>query len=59
MISDEEIKSYINVYYMEMAISHEENTLLMLLKLRQEKFPSEKNDNEWLSFSDWVLKRRL
>ena len=57
-ITDEEITSYINYYYTEAAIQELEGHLLSILKKRQEIYPSEKNDREWLEFSDWVCKRK-
>lgn len=58
MLTDDEVKKYLNVFYAEAAIQNIEIQLLDILKLRQENCPSEKNDAEWLSFSDWTIKRK-
>lgn len=58
MISDEAIQEYVNNAFIEQCIINAECALLSFLKLRQEKFPSDKNNEEWLNFSDWVVKRK-
>lgn len=58
MINQQEIDDYVNKSFTEQLIRGYENQLLAVLKSRQEKFPSEKNNDEWLSFTDWVCKRR-
>ncbi len=58
MITDEEIGQYVDKYYLENEITHIESRLLCVLKLRQEKYPCDKNDADWMSFSDWVINRK-
>lgn len=58
MVTDEQITEHINSFYMESMVKQAEDQLLHFLKMRQEKFPSEKHDREWLEFSDYVCKRR-
>lgn len=57
-LNDEEMKNYFNVYYTESAIQAQEDVLLRLLKFIYQKYPNEKNNENWLSFTDWVLNRR-
>ena len=52
-MSEEEIKDYINIYYLNDSIEETTSKLLNLLKIRQEKSPSDKNDLSWKKLSDW------
>ena len=54
----DKIEKYINEYYMENYICECEERLLYALKMRQEKFPSQKHDKEWDEFSVWVINRK-
>lgn len=56
---DEQIKNYINEYFSETAIRNSEDELLRILKLRSEIFKKESYDDDWLDFTDFVIKRRL
>lgn len=58
MPTDDQIHEYMNSFYYEFFITQMEDTLLSVMKDRQEKYPSEKNDKNWLDFTDFVLKRR-
>ncbi len=58
MISDEELNEYVKKSFNEEIIRSYEDQFLYVLKTRQENFPSEKNDEDWLSFSMWVCNRR-
>lgn len=49
---------YINKYYLKYFIEKLENHILMIMKIRQEHFPSEKNDREWEEFSEFIIERR-
>lgn len=51
-------KQAVDYYFSEHYVREAEDFLLHTLKLRQEVTPSEKNSEEWLSFTDWVLTRR-
>lgn len=57
-ISDNQIKDYIDTYYIESIIENLEIQILALMKARQENIPSEKNDKEWVEFSNYVRNRR-
>lgn len=57
-MNQEEIDKYVAHAFFEELIRGHENQLLELLKQRTEKFPSKEHDNEWLTFSNWVCKRR-
>lgn len=57
-ITDEEIQCYINNTMTETFIQDCENNLLNVLKFRREKYPSDKNDAEWLEYSNLICKRR-
>lgn len=57
-MEDKDIINYINLTYTECFIQQAEDDLLSILKWRSEQFPTEKNDKEWLDFTDFVCKRR-
>lgn len=57
-ISDNQIKDYVDTYYIESMIENLEIQILALMKARQENIPSEKNDKEWVEFSNYVRNRR-
>lgn len=57
-VSDKDVVRYMNSFYMDMFVKECEQNLLKALKMRQENFPSEKNDRAWLEFSQYVLGRR-
>jgi hypothetical protein len=58
MIDNEEINNYINHHYLESFLCKHEDELLLFLKVRQQAYPSEKNDADWIAFSDLIRKRR-
>ncbi len=58
MISDKEIELFVNNYYIEEHIRREEDLNLLALKNIFEKDPSEKNNQNWLSYSNAVCERR-
>lgn len=58
MISDKELNEYVNQAFTEEVIRRYEDQLLGFYKARQEKYPSDKNDKEWLDFTNYVCKRR-
>lgn len=57
-MNDEKIQEYINLALSESMIRDLEEELLIVMKFRQEKYPSERNDKEWLDFSNFVSNRR-
>lgn len=57
-MNDEEIQSYINEAFSEEVIRRYEEQLLSVMKTRYEKYPSDKNDKEWLDFTNYVCRRR-
>lgn len=57
-IGNEDIQNYMNNYYIEQCITNAENQLLSTLKQIYEKYPTEKNNENWLKFSDFVATRR-
>lgn len=59
MLKDEDIKKYINEYLCEESIREKEDEILHIMKMRQETYPSEKNDKEWLNFSVQCMTRRI
>ncbi len=58
MINENELSKYVNEAFTEELIRVCENHLLLIMKTRQEKYPSEKNDNEWFSYTKFVCRRR-
>ncbi|MEK6879402.1 MAG: hypothetical protein AABY22_07340 [Nanoarchaeota archaeon] len=58
-ISDSDLEKYINLQFTEEIIRRYEDQILEVMKLRQEKFASEKNNKEWLSFTNFVYSRRF
>lgn len=54
----ETLKRYIIYYYYECDIRCLEDQILKIMKRRQEECPSEKNADELLAFSNFVIKRR-
>ncbi len=58
MISDENLRKYVQKATDEVMLRALENQLLMFLKRRQETRPSELHEREWYGFSDYVAKRR-
>lgn len=57
-LTDEEIEKYIDEYYCESMIIALETQILYIMKERQKNNPSEKNNREWLEFSDYYIARR-
>jgi len=57
-MEDEEIQKYVNQAFAEQIIRGYEDQLLGVMKVRQEKYPSEINDKEWLDFTNFVCSRR-
>lgn len=57
-ISDSDLEKYVNQAFTEEVIQGYENQILSIMKHRQEKYPSEKNDREWLAFTNFVCRRR-
>jgi hypothetical protein len=51
-MEDEEIKKYINVFYIENELRKYETLILEIMKKRQEYYPSDENDKEWLDYSN-------
>jgi hypothetical protein len=58
-IEDEDLKEYINRNFAETVIMRAEEQILASLKLMQQFYPSEENDENWLKYSDFIVKRRL
>ena len=58
MISDKEIDDYVKESFNEEIIRRYEDQFLLFLKTRMENYPSDKNNEDWLSFTNWVCKRR-
>ena len=57
-ISDEQINRYVNETFTEQIIQGYENQMLAVMKHRQEIYPTEKNDREWLDYTNFVCRRR-
>lgn len=57
-ISDCDLEKYVNAAFIEKVIQGYENQMLSVMKHRQEKYPSDKNDKEWLAFTNFVCRRR-
>lgn len=57
-LSDEQINKYVNEAFTEQVIQGYENQMLSVMKHRQEKYPTEKNDREWLDYTNFVCRRR-
>jgi len=57
-ISDSDLEKYINLQVIEEIIRSYENQILEVMKFRQKKYASEKNNKEWLSFTNFVCRRR-
>ena len=58
MISDEQIQTYVNKSLTEQMIRNLEEQLLNVMKIRQEQYPSDVNDAEWLAYTNFVCRRR-
>ncbi len=58
MITDKKLKEYIDISLAEEIIRSTENHILSILKLRQEHYPSDKHDKEWLDYSNLIANRR-
>lgn len=58
MIPDEEITYYLNLYHLEAEIKWHEDAILTILKLFHEKHPSDKSNENWLKYSDFIATRR-
>ena len=57
-ISDSDLKKYVNQAFTEEVIRGYEDQILSVMKHRQEKYPNEKNNREWLEFTNFVCRRR-
>jgi hypothetical protein len=57
-LTDQQINEYINQAFSEELIRRTEDHLLSILKFRQEKYPTEKNDKEWLDYTNFISRRR-
>jgi hypothetical protein len=57
-LTDEQIQHYINSTLCENAIQFHENEILNVMKVHYENYPTEKNDLEWLNYTNFVCKRR-
>jgi len=57
-ISDSDLEKYVNKVLTEEIIQGCENQILAVMKHRQERYSSEKNDKEWLEFTNFVCRRR-
>jgi hypothetical protein len=57
-LPEEEINKFINLNLTEEVIMGYENQILSIMKLRYEKYPTKKNDNEWLDYTNYVCSRR-
>lgn len=57
-LSDDQIQSYVNQLFTEQVIQEYENQILAVMKKRQENYPNEQNDREWLAFTNFVCSRR-
>ncbi len=49
---------YVLLQFHEDNIRHLEDMLLSVLKEKHHHFPTEKNNQAWLDFSDFVIERR-
>lgn len=58
LMKDEDIERYINQAFTEQVIRRYEEQLLGVMKTRCEKYPTEKNDKEWLDYTNFVCRRR-
>lgn len=57
-MNDEHLQEYVFEAYVEQLIRNHEDDLLRYMKYRYEKYPSKKNDEEWLNYSNFVCRRR-
>ncbi len=58
MISDNDIKNWMNEYYFDTTLHALEQQILSILKLRQEEYPSDHHNLAWVEYSDFILERR-
>jgi len=56
-ITDLEIEKFIDDFHFASFLNEYEDKMLEAFKLRYEKYPTEKNNQEWLEFSNYVCKR--
>ena len=57
-VSDEDLMKYVNASFTEQVIQKYENQILAVMKHRQDIYPSELNDNEWLAYTNMICRRR-
>jgi hypothetical protein len=57
-MNEEKAIEYINESLTEKMIRDSEDQTLFLMRFRQETFPCEKNDKEWLDYTNIVCRRR-
>lgn len=57
-LTHEQITDYINQSFTEDVIRKYEDQLLRVMKTRYEKYPTKKNDQEWLEYTNFVCRRR-
>lgn len=57
-VTDEQIEKYFDEYYFKRRIRELEDEILYVFKKYYEKYPFKENDQQWLDFTDYVIKRR-
>jgi hypothetical protein len=57
-ITDEQIQEYINQVFTEEVLRRYEEKILGVMKTRYEKYPTERNNTEWLDYTNFVCRRR-
>lgn len=57
-INDDDLERYVNEAFTEQLIRNTEDHLLKIMKHRYQKYPTQKNDDEWLIFTNYVCRRR-
>lgn len=57
-ISDEALQRYIAIAYKEMILRQKEDEILLILKSIEEETPQNAIKDEWLEYSNFIVKRR-
>jgi len=57
-ITDEQLQEYVNKSFTEEVILRYEEQILAVMKTRYDKYPTERNNYEWLDYTNFVCRRR-
>lgn len=58
MLDESAMQKYVTEAFAEQLLRAAEDNVLKIMKQRYEAIPTEKNDQEWLDYSNFVCRRR-